>query len=60
MGLISVIFNLPLFFQVVLNLPSGKTGLRLIPSFIGSSLGSLGYGMAMAKTVCQTEILFDL
>jgi hypothetical protein len=57
MGIICVIYNTPLFFQVVLNLSSAEAGLRLIPSSIGASIGSLGYGIAMAKTVGRTEIL---
>ena len=60
MGAISIIYNMPLFYQVVLNLSSAKAGLRLIPTSIGASLGSLGYGMAMAKTVHRTEILINL
>jgi hypothetical protein len=59
MGIFSVIYNMPLFYQVVLNLSSAKAGLRLIPSSIGASLGSLGYGIAMAKTVILTEIHVD-
>lgn len=56
MGAFSVIYNIPLFYQVVLNLSSAKAGLRLIPSSIGASVGSLGYGMLMAKTVAHPEI----
>lgn len=51
MGAFSVIYNLPLYYQVVLNLSAAKSGLRLIPNSIGTSLGSLGYGILMAKTV---------
>jgi hypothetical protein len=53
MGAFSVIYNLPLYYQVVLNLSAAGSGLRLIPNSIGSSLGSLGYGLLMAKTVVQ-------
>jgi len=58
MAAFSVIFTVPLFYQVVLNLSSAQAGLRLIPSSIGSSIGSLGYGMIMAKTVILLEMLF--
>jgi hypothetical protein len=51
MGAFSVIYNLPLYYQVVLNLSAAGSGLRLIPNSIGASLGSLGYGLLMAKTV---------
>jgi hypothetical protein len=51
MAAFSVIYNLPLYYQVVLNLSAAKSGLRLIPNSIGSSLGSLFYGVLMAKTV---------
>lgn len=51
MGAFSVIYNLPLFYQVVLNLSAAKAGIRLIPNSIGASVGSLGYGMLMARTV---------
>jgi hypothetical protein len=44
-------YNLPLYYQVVLNLPTAKAGIRLLPISIGISLGSLGYGLLMAKTV---------
>ena len=47
----SVIYNTPLFYQVVLNLSAAGSGVRLIPNSIGSSIGSLGYGILMAKTV---------
>jgi hypothetical protein len=47
----SVIYNLPLFYQVVLDLNAANAGIRLIPNSIGASLGSLGYGMLMAKFV---------
>lgn len=51
MGVFSVIYNLPLFYQVVLDQSAAQAGLRLIPNSVGASLGSLGYGMLMAKTV---------
>jgi len=51
MAMFSVIYNTPLFYQVVLNLSAAASGVRLIPNSIGSSIGSLGYGMLMAKTV---------
>lgn len=51
MALFSVIYNTPLFYQVVLNLSAAGSGVRLIPNSIGSSIGSLGYGILMAKTV---------
>jgi len=51
MAAFAAIYNLPLFYQVVLNLSSSEAGLRLIPNSIGASLGSLTYGMIMAKTV---------
>lgn len=51
MGAFSVMYNIPLYYQVVLNLSAASAGLRLIPYSIGSSAGSLVYGMAMAKTV---------
>jgi len=54
MAAFAVIYNLPLFYQVVLNLSSSEAGLRLIPNSIGASLGSLGYGMIMARTVHLT------
>lgn len=53
MGAFSVIYNTPLFYQVALNLSSAEAGLRLIPTSVASSLGSLSYGIIMAKTVCQ-------
>jgi hypothetical protein len=52
----SVIYNLPLFYQVVMNLSAAESGVRLIPNSIGASLGSLGYGMLMAKTVCSLQL----
>src|SRR5579871_357135 len=51
MGAFSVIYNLPLFYQVVLDLSAANAGIRLIPNSIGASLGSLGYGILMARTV---------
>ena len=56
MAAFSVIYSLPLFYQVVLNLSSAKAGLRLIPISIGASLGSLAYGVIMGRTVCQLHI----
>jgi len=54
MAVFSVIYNAPLFYQVVLNLSAAASGVRLIPTSIGSSIGSLGYGMMMARTVRHT------
>lgn len=45
-----VIFNIPLFYRAVLNLPAAKAGERLIPGAVGGSIGSLGLGLLMAKT----------
>lgn len=50
MGAFSVIYNIPLFYQVVLNLSSADAGLRLVPNSISGSLGSLGYGILMERT----------
>jgi hypothetical protein len=51
MGAFAVMYNIPLYYQVVLNLSAASAGLRLIPYSIGASAGSLVYGMVMAKTV---------
>ena len=49
-----MMYNVPLYYQVVLNLSAASAGLRLIPFSIGASAGSLTYGLAMAKTVEST------
>jgi len=54
MGAFGVMYNVPLYYQVVLNLSAASAGLRLIPFSIGASAGSLTYGLAMAKTVEST------
>jgi hypothetical protein len=51
MGAFAVMYNIPLYYQVVLNLSAASAGLRLIPYSIGASAGSLLYGMVMATTV---------
>ena len=60
MALFSVIYNAPLFYQVVLNLSAAASGVRIIPNSIGSSVGSLGYGILMAKTVHLNPILLTI
>ena len=49
----SIMYNLPLFYQVVLGISAGEAGIRLIPNSIGGSLASLSAGLIMAKTVLQ-------
>jgi hypothetical protein len=51
----SVMYNLPLYYQVVLDLPAAKAGFRLLPLSVGISMGSLAYGMLNAKKVRPVE-----
>ena len=46
-----MMYNVPLYYQVVLNLSAASAGLRLIPFSIGASAGSLAYGIVMGRTV---------
>jgi hypothetical protein len=55
----SIIYNLPLFYQIVIYLPAAKAGFRLLLNSIGISLGSLGYGLLMARTVLFIPFVAD-
>ena len=54
----SIMYNLPLFYQVVLGISSGQAGIRLIPNSIGGSLSSLSAGLIMAKTVRPESVFY--
>jgi hypothetical protein len=47
----TVLYNLPLFYQIVFDLSAGQAGLRLMPYSLGAALESLGYGYLIGKTV---------
>jgi MFS family permease len=46
----SIIFNLPLFYQVVFGVTASQAGIRLLPFTISSSIGSLLAGITMGRT----------
>lgn len=50
MSVFSIIYYVPLFFQVVQHLSATAVGLRLIPYAAGASIGSLSAGILMRAT----------
>lgn len=46
----SLLFYIPLYYQVVVGLNASESGVRLLPAIFGTVTGSLGAGVVMEKT----------
>lgn len=50
MGIFAIMFYVPVYYTSVLYLTASENGLRLVPNFIGISIGSVGAGYYMKRT----------
>ncbi|RLV92273.1 Vacuolar membrane amino acid uptake transporter fnx2 [Spathaspora sp. JA1] len=50
MGVFTTLFYVPIYYTSVLDYSATQNGVRLIPNFLGVSLGSVGAGLYMKKT----------
>jgi MFS family permease len=50
MATFTIIFYVPLYFQVVMGLSPAASGLQLVPQSVGTAIGSLGSGIIMRAT----------
>lgn len=50
MGIFAIMFYVPVYYTSVLYLTASENGLRLVPNFIGISMGSVGAGLYMKRT----------
>lgn len=50
MGLFANLFYVPVFFTSVMGLSATQSGTRMIPNFLGTSVGSVGAGLVMKHT----------
>ncbi|EGW35498.1 uncharacterized protein SPAPADRAFT_58739 [Spathaspora passalidarum NRRL Y-27907] len=50
MGIFTTLFYVPVYYTSVLDYTATQNGVRLIPNFLGVSLGSVGAGLYMKKT----------